>query len=101
MTKGQFGLSAVRPAQKHGCARARPALPFFAQETRGVAVSSTTKVPKTGKLLGMPYDVRRPTRARIKERWWNRAEPRLFVPKVYRWGWDVNFARLLGRKPKS
>ena len=56
---------------------------------------------KTGKFLGMPYDVRRPTVERAKSRLWNPDEPRLFVPKVFGWGWDVNFARLLGRKPKS
>ncbi|HET7567934.1 MAG TPA: DUF5808 domain-containing protein [Gaiellaceae bacterium] len=25
---------------------------------------------------------------------------RLFVPKAYGWGYSVNLARLLGRKPK-
>lgn len=60
-----------------------------------------TKEPGTGTFLGVPYDWRRPTVARAKERWWNPAEPRLFTPKVYGWGWDVNFARLLGRKPPS
>jgi uncharacterized membrane protein len=47
----------------------------------------------------MPYDWRRPTVERTKSRLWNPAEPRLFVPKVFGWGLDVNFARLLGRKP--
>jgi uncharacterized membrane protein len=31
---------------------------------------------------------------------WNPEEPRLIVPRWYGWGWDVNFARLLGQKPK-
>ncbi len=56
---------------------------------------------KTGKFLGMPYDLRRPTVERVKSRLWNPDEPRLFVPKAFGWGWDVNFARLLGRKPKN
>jgi hypothetical protein len=60
-----------------------------------------TSEPRTGKILGVPYDLRRPTVARFKERWWNPDEPRLFVPKVFGLGWDVNLARLLGRKPKS
>jgi Family of unknown function (DUF5808) len=55
--------------------------------------------PKTGKFLGIPYDLRRPTVARTKSRLWNPNESRLLVPKVFGWGWDVNFARLLGRKP--
>ena len=54
---------------------------------------------RTGTFLGVPYDWRRPTVARVKARWWNPSEPRLFTPKVYGWGWDVNLARLLGRKP--
>jgi hypothetical protein len=57
--------------------------------------------PRSGKFLGVPYDFRRPTVARAKSRLWNRDEPRLFVPKVFGIGWDVNFARLLGRKPTA
>ena len=37
---------------------------------------------RTGKFLGMPYDWRRPTLARVKSRWWNADEPRLFTPAV-------------------
>ncbi len=55
--------------------------------------------PKTGTFLKVPYDWRRPTLARTKERWWNPAERRLITPRVYGWGWDLNFARLLRRKP--
>ena len=28
--------------------------------------------------------------------WWNAAEPRLFTPKTYGWGFDLNPARLFG-----
>jgi Family of unknown function (DUF5808) len=59
------------------------------------------KEPRTGTFLGVPYDWRRPTAARVKQRLWNPDEPRLIVPRAYGWGWDVNFARLLGRKPKT
>jgi hypothetical protein len=52
----------------------------------------------TGKFLGIPYDWRRPTRARVKSRWWNPADPWLCTPKTYGWGFDINLARLLGRK---
>jgi hypothetical protein len=55
----------------------------------------------TGKFLGIPYDWRRPTVPRAKSRWWNPAEPRLFVPKSWGWGWGINFARLFGRRPKG
>jgi hypothetical protein len=56
---------------------------------------------KTGTVLGIPYDWRRPTAARAKSRLWNPNEPRLFVPRVFGMGWDINFARLLGRTPRS
>ena len=55
---------------------------------------------QTGSFLGVPYDWRKPTAARVKSRWWNRDDPRLFTPKSYGWGWAVNFARLFGR-PRS
>ncbi|MGZ4338749.1 MAG: DUF5808 domain-containing protein [Gaiellaceae bacterium] len=53
--------------------------------------------PKTGRFLGIPYDWRRPTAARVKSRWWNPDDPRVLTPKAFGWGWDLNFARLLGR----
>ena len=54
---------------------------------------------KTGTFLRIPYDWRRPTVARLKQRWWNPTEPRLFTPKTFGWGWDINLARLMRRKP--
>jgi hypothetical protein len=62
----------------------------------GLAAFSRTR-GKTGTLAGIPYDWRRPTVARVRSRLWNPAEPRLFVPRVFGMGWDINFARLLGR----
>ncbi len=56
--------------------------------------------PKTGTFLGIPYDWRRPTVARAKSCWWNADDRRLFTPKSFGWGWDINLARLLGRNPK-
>ncbi|HZR94058.1 MAG TPA: DUF5808 domain-containing protein [Gaiellaceae bacterium] len=52
---------------------------------------------KTGRFLGIPYDWRRPTGARFKQRLWNRRDNRVFVPKVFGWGWDINFAALARR----
>jgi hypothetical protein len=54
---------------------------------------------KTGTFLKVPYDWRRPTAERVKSRWWNPGEPRLVVPKSFGWGWSLNLARLLRRKP--
>jgi hypothetical protein len=54
---------------------------------------------KTGRFLGIPYDWRRPTWERLKRGVWNPDERQVFVPKVYGWGYGVNFhelARLLG-----
>jgi hypothetical protein len=53
---------------------------------------------KTGKFLGMPYDWRRPTVARFKQRWWNPNDRRFFTPKSYGWGFDLNLARLFRRR---
>jgi hypothetical protein len=57
--------------------------------------------PKTGTFLGLPYDWRRPTVARFKERWWNPDDERLFTPRFFGWGYDVNLARVLGRTSKK
>jgi Family of unknown function (DUF5808) len=51
-------------------------------------------VEKYGKFLGIPYDLRFPTPARIKEKMWNPDDPRVIVPRVFGAGWTVNFATL-------
>jgi len=43
------------------------------------------------RVLGVPYDIRLPTAERIASRWWNPRDPRLFVPRVFGVGWDLNF----------
>ena len=48
-----------------------------------------------GEVFGVPYDFRRPTFGRIKSRWWNPDDPRLFTPRAFGVGWDVNLHRLL------
>lgn len=53
--------------------------------------------PGTGTFLGLPYDWRAPTRARARERWWNPADRRLLTPKMFGWGYDLNFYEL-GRR---
>jgi hypothetical protein len=50
---------------------------------------------KSGTFLGLPYDFRRPTWARIKQRVWNPNDPRIFVPKTFGWGLSINFYALL------
>lgn len=49
---------------------------------------------KHGRILGVPYDLRFPTPARIRERMWNPDDPRVITPRVFGAGWTVNFATL-------
>ena len=51
----------------------------------------------TGKFLGVPYDWRKPTVARFKSRYWNADDQRIFTPRFYGWGYDVNLAEV-GRR---
>ena len=50
--------------------------------------------PATGRLLGMPYDVRPPTTDRVALRVWNPTDPRVLVPKAFGMGWTINFGAL-------
>jgi hypothetical protein len=50
----------------------------------------------------VPYDWRRKGFvSRLRQRWWNPDDPRLFTPNTFGWGYDINLARLLRRKPGS
>ena len=55
-------------------------------------VMSDLDAPRTPSkmLAGMEYDFRKPTPARAKSRMWNPDDKRLFTPKTFGWGWDVN-----------
>ena len=48
-----------------------------------------------GRVAGVPYDFRRPTRRRVKARWWNPDDPRVLTPRAFGVGWDVNVGRLV------
>lgn len=50
-----------------------------------------------GTFLGVPYDLRWPTRAVLRQRFWNPKDQRLFTPHVLGWGWSVNLYEL-GRR---
>jgi hypothetical protein len=52
---------------------------------------------KTGTFLGLPYDWRRPSWARLKASVWNVHDPRILPPKVYGWGLGLNLHALLCR----
>jgi hypothetical protein len=48
-----------------------------------------------GRIAGVvPYELRPPTLARARERWWNPSDPRLFTEHVFGVGWSVNLAWL-------
>ena len=51
----------------------------------------------TGSFLSVPYDWRKPTVERFKSRWWNTEDRRIFTPKVFGWGFDVNLAEVSRR----
>ncbi|HWH13061.1 MAG TPA: DUF5808 domain-containing protein [Solirubrobacteraceae bacterium] len=40
---------------------------------------------------GLPYNWHRPTVARLRSRAWNPDDHRLFTPKVFGWGYGLNF----------
>ena len=48
-----------------------------------------------GVVLGVPYDLRRPTLQRVMQAVWNPQDPRLFTPRAFGIGWTVNLHRLL------
>lgn len=50
-----------------------------------------------GRLLGMPYDIRLPTVERVRVRWWNPSDPRIFMPRAFGAGWDLSFGALAVR----
>jgi Family of unknown function (DUF5808) len=50
-----------------------------------------------GTMLGIPYDFRMPTLSRVRERFWNPEDPRIFTPRVFGVGWDINLPSLRKR----
>ena len=52
---------------------------------------------RTGRCLGAPFDWRRPSWRRVKQRMWNADDRRVFTPKSFGWGWDLNFYELFRR----
>ena len=52
---------------------------------------------RTGRFLGIPFDLRPLTRARLKGRSWNPNDRRLWTPKAFGWGYDLNLYELARR----
>jgi hypothetical protein len=51
----------------------------------------------SGRVLGVPYELRVPTAERVVSRWWDPVNPRVFVQRVFGIGWDVNFGAVAVR----
>jgi len=49
---------------------------------------------RTGRVLGVPYDMRLPNSGRFASRLWNPLDRRVLVPKPLGMGWTVNFGAL-------
>ena len=43
-----------------------------------------------GRFLRVPYDFRFPTLQRVRDRFWNPDDPRIFTPHVFGVGWSLN-----------
>jgi Family of unknown function (DUF5808) len=54
-----------------------------------------TRCMARGRFLGLPYDWRRPSWARIRHEIWNPQSRRILVPKAFGWGYGINFAGLI------
>jgi len=52
-----------------------------------------------GRVLGVPYDFRVPTVARIRQRLWAPEDPHLLTPRVLGVGWTLNVGRLVHGRP--
>lgn len=48
-----------------------------------------------GRIAMVPYDLRPPTLARVRERIWAPESDQLIVPRVFGLGWTINLGRLV------
>ena len=61
-------------------------------DTNGPASAGGQQPPEPqGHFAGIPYDWRPLTMKRVRARWWNPDDRRLFTPKSFGWGYDLNF----------
>lgn len=47
-----------------------------------------------GRVVGVPYDLRRPTWDRVRQSWWAPQDPRLVTPRAFGVGWALNVGRI-------
>lgn len=48
----------------------------------------------SGRVLGIPYELRPPTAERVVLRWWDPLDRHVIVPRLFGIGWTVNFGAL-------
>ncbi len=48
-----------------------------------------------GDVFGVPYDLRFPTRERLRERAWAPDNPAILTPHVFGVGWSINLGRIV------
>ena len=65
--------------------------------TVAVVVHAVTYKKSHGKFLGVPFEFRVPTVNRVRKRWWNPEDPRIFTPHVFGVGWSLNVYQVRGR----
>ncbi|MDO9556862.1 MAG: DUF1648 domain-containing protein [Coriobacteriia bacterium] len=66
-----------------------------AEQYRETAEDTAEGATHTGRrVLGMPYDFTPPSTAKFAARWWNPADPRILMPKVWGVGWTINFGAI-------
>jgi hypothetical protein len=75
------------------------ALAVVAGLTVAAVVTELRKPPEErewhGKIADfVPYDLRPPTAAKLRERIWDVDNPNLIVPHAFGIGWTINFGRL-------
>lgn len=72
--------------------RLRPIIAIFTVITVVYAVRTNQS---HGKFLGVPFDFRVPTVSRVKKRWWNPDDERIFTPHVFGVGWSLNIPQAM------
>ncbi|WP_332642513.1 hypothetical protein [Aeromicrobium sp.] len=67
----------------------------------GAAIAQQLRRPKAerdwhGTVMGfVPYDLRRPTLARVKDSLWAPEDSRMFLPRAFGVGWSPNLVRIV------
>ena len=83
--------------ERSGLART---LGWVAAGTAAIALVQEMRKPKSqrdwhGKVGFIPYDFRLPTVSRLRHTFWNPEDERIFMPRAFGVGWDLNLGRVV------